>query len=71
MAPRPARKTKSTDALKLCDNDPYVIAAVAQLFWADRKTDKVGMVMGAGGGGVGAGGIVRRCALCALHLPHV
>lgn len=40
MAPRPQRKTKSADALKRCDNDPHVIAAVAQLFWADRKVDK-------------------------------
>ncbi|KAG2447955.1 hypothetical protein HYH02_006984 [Chlamydomonas schloesseri] len=40
MAPRPARKTKATDALKRCDNDPHVVAAVAQLFWADRKVEK-------------------------------
>ncbi|KAG2489786.1 hypothetical protein HYH03_011736 [Edaphochlamys debaryana] len=40
MAPRPARKTKATDALKRCDNDPFVVAAVAQLFWADRKVEK-------------------------------
>jgi pre-mRNA-processing factor 6 len=24
-----------------CDNDPHVIAAVAKLFWADRKLEKV------------------------------
>ncbi|KAJ7567210.1 hypothetical protein O6H91_02G136900 [Diphasiastrum complanatum] len=40
MAPRPQRKTKSIDALKQCDHDPYVIAAVAKLFWHDRKVDK-------------------------------
>ena len=28
------------DALTRCDNDPAVIASVACLFWADRKTDK-------------------------------
>jgi len=28
------------DALKKCNDDPYVVAAVAGLFWADRKVDK-------------------------------
>ena len=38
MAPRPARKAKSLDALKECPDDPHVVAAVAQLiFWSDRK----------------------------------
>lgn len=40
MAPRPQRKMKSVDALKRCDHDAYVIAAVARLFWHDRKVDK-------------------------------
>lgn len=40
MVPRPQRKTKSMDALKKCDHDPHVIAAVAKLFWHDRKVDK-------------------------------
>jgi len=40
MAPRPQRKSKSVDALKRCDQDPHVIAAVAKLFWQDRKVDK-------------------------------
>lgn len=40
MAPRPQRKTKSSDALKKCDHDPHVIAAVAKLFWQERKVDK-------------------------------
>lgn len=39
-APRPQRKSKSADALKKADNDPYVVAAVAELFLSDRKVDK-------------------------------
>lgn len=39
-APRPAQKRKSVDALKRCENDAVVVAAVAQLFWADHKLDK-------------------------------
>jgi pre-mRNA-processing factor 6 len=37
MAPRPQRRAKSVDALKRCNDDPHIIAAVAQLFWHDRK----------------------------------
>lgn len=40
MVPRPQRKTKSLDAHKKCDHDPYVTVAVAKLFWHDRKVDK-------------------------------
>jgi len=40
LAPRPQRKSKSTEALKRCNDDPHIIAAVAQLFWNDRKVDK-------------------------------
>eukprot|EP00245_Coleochaete_scutata_P005495 TRINITY_DN1909_c0_g3_i1.p2 TRINITY_DN1909_c0_g3~~TRINITY_DN1909_c0_g3_i1.p2 ORF type:complete len:131 (-),score=14.68 TRINITY_DN1909_c0_g3_i1:29-421(-) len=40
MAPRPQRKSRSVDALKRCDHDPHVIAAVARLFWHDRKVEK-------------------------------
>ncbi|XP_058213697.1 protein STABILIZED1-like [Rhododendron vialii] len=40
MVPRPQRKTKSMDAHKRCDHDPHVIAAIAKLFWHDRKVDK-------------------------------
>ena len=40
MAPRPQRKSKSVDALKRCDNDPRIIASIANLFWLDRKVDK-------------------------------
>jgi pre-mRNA-processing factor 6 len=39
-APRPQRKSRSVDALKKCHDDPFVIAAVARLFWQDRKIDK-------------------------------
>jgi pre-mRNA-processing factor 6 len=34
------QKSKSVDALKRCDNDPYVILAVARLFEKDQKIDK-------------------------------
>jgi pre-mRNA-processing factor 6 len=34
------QKSKSVDALKKCDNDPYVIVAVARLFDKDRKYEK-------------------------------
>lgn len=40
MAPRPQRRAKSVDALKRCNDDPHIIAAVAQLFWHDRKIEK-------------------------------
>lgn len=40
MVPRPQRKSKSSDAIKRCDQDPHVIAAIAKLFWLDRKVDK-------------------------------
>ncbi|CAH1441291.1 unnamed protein product [Lactuca virosa] len=40
MAPRPQRKTKSSDAYKKCEHDPHVIAAIGKLFWGDRKVDK-------------------------------
>lgn len=40
MAPRPQRKSRSVDALKKCNDDPHVVAAVAALFWLDRKVDK-------------------------------
>ncbi|RAL41786.1 hypothetical protein DM860_008968 [Cuscuta australis] len=40
MAPRPQRKSKSSDAYKKCNQDAYVLAAIAKLFWNDRKVDK-------------------------------
>ena len=40
MVPRPQRRSRSVDALKKCNDDPHIIAAVAQLFWQDRKIDK-------------------------------
>jgi pre-mRNA-processing factor 6 len=30
----------AVDALKKCNDDPFVVAAVAGLFWHDRKVDK-------------------------------
>ena len=33
-APRPARKQKGAEALKRCNDDPHVVAAIAQLFQA-------------------------------------
>ena len=39
-APRPSRRSTSVDALKKCDDDPFVVSAVASLFAADRKPDK-------------------------------
>ncbi|TPX46979.1 hypothetical protein SeMB42_g03012 [Synchytrium endobioticum] len=38
--PRPTRKSKSTDALKKCENDPRVLVTIARLFWSERKLDK-------------------------------
>ncbi|WCJ22718.1 Pre-mRNA-processing factor 6 [Euphorbia peplus] len=40
MVPHPQRRSKSLDALKKCDHNPHVSAAVAKLFWHDRKVDK-------------------------------
>ncbi len=45
MAPRPARKSRSVDALKRCNDDPAVVAAVARLFWADRKVGTRALVV--------------------------
>ncbi|GFH06287.1 TPR_REGION domain-containing protein [Haematococcus lacustris] len=43
MAPRPAQKAKSTDALKKNASDPYVLATIAELFWRNRKVDNARM----------------------------
>jgi len=40
MEQRAQQKTKSSDALKACDNDAHVILAVSRLFWRDRKEEK-------------------------------
>jgi pre-mRNA-processing factor 6 len=40
MAPRAEKKRKCGDAVKKADADPRVVAAVAKLFWADRKYEK-------------------------------
>ncbi|CBY20302.1 unnamed protein product [Oikopleura dioica] len=39
-ASRPARKTKSIDALKKCEHDPQVLLAVARMFWSERRINK-------------------------------
>ncbi|KAH8098417.1 hypothetical protein JL720_1360 [Aureococcus anophagefferens] len=39
-APRPARKGKSLEALKRCDNNAHVIVAVSKLFVAEQKRAK-------------------------------
>ena len=44
MAPRPARKRVATDALKAVGKDggkdAHVLAAMAELFWTERKVEK-------------------------------
>ena len=40
MEPKPRRKKRSVDALTKCDHEPYVLLAVARLFWAERKVQK-------------------------------
>ncbi|CAF0838637.1 unnamed protein product [Adineta ricciae] len=40
MENRPQRKSKSVDALKKCEHDPYVLTAVSKLFWSERRIDK-------------------------------
>ncbi|KAH9727047.1 TPR REGION domain-containing protein [Citrus sinensis] len=40
MVPHHDRKSKGKDALVKSDRDPHVFAAVAKLFWHDRKVDK-------------------------------
>lgn len=40
MEPRAQRKSKSVDALKKCEHDPYVLLAVSKLFWTERKLTK-------------------------------
>ena len=39
-APRPQQKSKSTEALNKCPNNPYIIVAVARLFESTRKYAK-------------------------------
>ena len=36
----PPASPAAVDALKKCNDDPHVVAAVAALFWQDRKVDK-------------------------------
>ena len=37
---RPTRKARSADALRKAGNDPWVLCAVARLFWTERKIEK-------------------------------
>lgn len=37
---RPQRKTKSIDAMKVCEHDAHVMLAVAKMFWSERKLQK-------------------------------
>jgi len=38
--PRPARKSRSADALRKSADNPLIICTVARLFWAERKVEK-------------------------------
>lgn len=38
--PKPQQKSKSSDALAKCSNDPLLIVTVARLFYRERKSDK-------------------------------
>ena len=40
LAPRSQRRSKSVEALKICDQSPHVLVSVAKLFWSDRKIQK-------------------------------
>jgi pre-mRNA-processing factor 6 len=40
MEPAASKKARSKEALKRNDKDPRVVAAVAKLFWQERKPDK-------------------------------
>eukprot|EP01026_Neomeris_dumetosa_P043930 TRINITY_DN3688_c0_g1_i8.p1 TRINITY_DN3688_c0_g1~~TRINITY_DN3688_c0_g1_i8.p1 ORF type:complete len:514 (+),score=102.78 TRINITY_DN3688_c0_g1_i8:223-1542(+) len=40
MAPRHEKKSKSTDAIRACDNNPFVVCSVARFFWGLGKTEK-------------------------------
>jgi len=37
---RPARKTRSADALRKTKDNPLVICTVARIFWSERKIEK-------------------------------
>ncbi len=34
------RKAKIVDAMKKCENDPWVVLSIAKLFWKDKKLTK-------------------------------
>ncbi len=41
LEPKANRKKKIKDALNYCENDPYVHASVAKIFWSEKKNEKV------------------------------
>lgn len=41
LEPKATRKKILNEALKKCENDPYVYISVAKLFWKERKFEKV------------------------------
>ncbi|KAG4305794.1 hypothetical protein PORY_000704 [Pneumocystis oryctolagi] len=40
MEPRSQRKTRSADALRKCEDDPYILTTVARMMWNERKISK-------------------------------
>ncbi len=40
MEPKNSQNAKSVDALKKCENDPYIMLGVAKLFWHNNKVAK-------------------------------
>lgn len=40
LEPAKQRRARSVDALTRCDRDPYVMVAVARLFWGENKIEK-------------------------------
>jgi pre-mRNA-processing factor 6 len=61
MEPRQQRKAKSVDAIKSCENDPFVISTIARLFHQDRKVRPALLTGGGRGWGSTQGGV--PCAL--------
>ncbi|KAI0472885.1 pre-mRNA splicing factor [Xylariaceae sp. FL0804] len=40
LTPRTHRKNRALEGIKECDDDPGLLAAVARIFWAERRLDK-------------------------------
>ena len=40
MENKPGRKSKSVDALKKTEHDPYIMLAVSKMMWSERKLQK-------------------------------